>query len=74
LRQLTIRWMEVGGPPVRPPSHRGFGSRLIELGLKQDLGGHVLLDFASTGVNCTIEAPLPSRAGGDNSTSAMRLP
>jgi signal transduction histidine kinase/DNA-binding response OmpR family regulator len=58
-RQLTIRWTEVGGPPVRPPSRRGFGSRLIELGLKQDLGGQVQIDFASTGVSCTIEAPLP---------------
>jgi signal transduction histidine kinase/DNA-binding response OmpR family regulator len=67
-RQLTIRWREVGGPPVRPPSRRGFGSRLIELGLKQDLGGHVQIDFASTGVSCTIEAPLPPRAGGDTST------
>ena len=58
--QLTIRWTEVGGPPVRPPSRRGFGSRLIELGLKQDLGGNVQIDFASTGVSCMIEAPLPS--------------
>jgi two-component sensor histidine kinase len=60
LPQLTIRWTEVGGPPVRPPSRRGFGSRLIELGLKQDLGGNVQIDFASTGVSCMIEAPLPS--------------
>jgi two-component sensor histidine kinase len=73
-RQLTIRWTEVGGPPVRPPSRRGFGSRLIELGLKQDLGGNVQIDFASTGVSCTIEAPLPSRAGGDISTFDSKAP
>jgi two-component sensor histidine kinase/CheY-like chemotaxis protein len=72
-RQLTIRWTEVGGPPVRPPSRRGFGSRLIELGLKRDLGGNVEIDFASTGVNCTIEAPLPSRAGVNIPPSAPRL-
>jgi signal transduction histidine kinase/DNA-binding response OmpR family regulator len=73
-RQLTIRWTEVGGPPVRPPSRRGFGSRLIELGLKQDLGGNVQIDFASTGVTCTIEAPLPSRPGGDISTLGSEAP
>ena len=29
-RQFRLRWAERGGPPVRPPSRRSFGSRLIE--------------------------------------------
>lgn len=58
-RDLRMRWAETGGPPVAPPTRRGFGSRLIERGLKQDLGGAVQIDFAATGVVCTIEAPLP---------------
>jgi PAS domain S-box-containing protein len=57
-RELRMRWIELGGPPVTPPQRRGFGSRLVERGLKQDLGGDVRLDFAATGVVCTIEAPL----------------
>jgi signal transduction histidine kinase/DNA-binding response OmpR family regulator len=65
-RQLTLRWTEMGGPPVKPPSRRGFGSRLIELGLKQGLAGDVRIDFASTGLSCTIEAPLPTSSGGDD--------
>ena len=55
---LTFHWVESGGPPVVAPRKRGFGSRLIELGLAQDLGGRVRLDFAPEGVSCTIEAPL----------------
>ena len=55
---LTLHWAETGGPPVVAPSKRGFGSRLIELGLAQDLGGRVRLDFAADGLVCTIEAPL----------------
>jgi hypothetical protein len=31
---------------------------LIELGLAQDLGGQVRLDFKPEGVSCAIEAPL----------------
>ncbi len=31
--RLVLTWTETGGPPVSPPSRRGFGSRLIERGL-----------------------------------------
>lgn len=56
---LQLRWSEHGGPLVTRPTRRGFGSRLIERGLKQDLHGDVKLDFARAGVVCTITAPLP---------------
>jgi two-component system CheB/CheR fusion protein len=67
-RELRMRWTESGGPPVTPPQRRGFGSRLLERGLKQDLGGDVRIDFAATGVVCTIEAPL----GGMTTDDAAR--
>ncbi|HET8995954.1 MAG TPA: HWE histidine kinase domain-containing protein [Acetobacteraceae bacterium] len=58
-RRLRFRWEESGGPPVRPPAARGFGSRLIERGLARELGGSARLDFAPSGVLCEIDAPLP---------------
>ena len=30
---LSIQWRERGGPPVVPPTRRGFGSKLINIGL-----------------------------------------
>ncbi|TGQ63502.1 PAS domain S-box protein [Mesorhizobium sp. M00.F.Ca.ET.186.01.1.1] len=57
-RRLVLRWQESGGPPVAKPSHKGFGSRLIERALASELGGEVRVDYASTGVMCTIIAPL----------------
>lgn len=30
---LVLRWMESGGPPATKPANRGFGSRIIDLGL-----------------------------------------
>jgi hypothetical protein len=36
---MRLRWQESGGPPVTPPGRKGFGSRLIEGGLAQDLDG-----------------------------------
>jgi PAS domain S-box-containing protein len=56
--KLEMRWSEKDGPPVVPPSRKGFGSRLIERGLASDLGGEVKIAFAETGLTCVIVAPL----------------
>ena len=55
---FALDWVESGGPPVRAPQKRGFGSRLIERGLAQDLGGSVRLGFKPNGIVCAIRAPL----------------
>jgi PAS domain S-box-containing protein len=60
-RTLALRWDENGGPTVQPPSRRGFGTRLIERGLAQELGGAVTIEFDPSGVICAIEIPLSGR-------------
>jgi two-component sensor histidine kinase len=57
-RRLVLRWAESGGPPVAPPARTGFGTRLIRRSLAADIGGRADLDFASTGLRCTLEVPL----------------
>jgi two-component sensor histidine kinase len=57
-RRLVLTWREHGGPTVRAPARRGFGTRLIERSLAEDLDGTVSIEFASTGVVCTVDAPL----------------
>jgi len=49
---VDLLWQEQGGPTVEPPSHRGFGLRLIEKGLTRELGGAVTVDFAPGGLVC----------------------
>lgn len=56
---ILLRWEEKGGPTVKPPSRAGFGSRLIERSLSQDLDGKVKIEYESTGLICTIEVPVP---------------
>ncbi len=51
-------WRETGGPAVVPPTRRGFGARLLERGLRADLGGEVALEYAPTGVSFFAAAPL----------------
>ena len=57
-RELRIAWSEHDGPPVTPPARRGFGSRMIERHLADELGGEVRLDYLPTGVVCAMTSPL----------------
>jgi PAS domain S-box-containing protein len=63
-RQLNFEWREAGGPVVKPPTHRGFGSRLIEETLSADFGGRscLKLDYRPEGLTCTFETLLPAPA------------
>jgi PAS domain S-box-containing protein len=57
---LGFRWQESGGPPVAVPARRGFGTLLVERGVRIELGGSATLRFDPAGVCCEIETPLPS--------------
>ena len=57
--RLLLRWQEKDGPPVTPPSRKGFGSRVIERGLPHELKGAVHLDYPADGLVCTINFPAP---------------
>ncbi len=59
-RRLVLRWQESGGPHVTAPKRKGFGSRLIERALAAELGGEVSVEYESSGLECTIIAPLPT--------------
>lgn len=56
--QLT--WKESGGPPVTPPTRKGFGSRLIAEAAGSDLRGETKLSFDPDGVFWTLQAALAS--------------
>jgi two-component sensor histidine kinase len=58
--QLRLVWKEEGGPAVTAPTHRGFGSTMIERALASELSGKVQIHFLPEGVQCVIEAPLPA--------------
>ena len=68
--RLRLRWEETGGPPVEPPTQRGFGSRMIERALASELGGRIGLEFPADGLICTIDAPLPEVHSGENLVTA----
>jgi two-component sensor histidine kinase len=54
---LLIEWRESGGPRVSPPTHRGFGSLLIEGSIRAEVGGTAEVRYLPEGVRCTITIP-----------------
>jgi PAS domain S-box-containing protein len=65
--QFRWAWREQGGPVVVAPKHSGFGSRLIEKSLAAQLSAKVGMNYAPTGLVCTIEAPLSAIRDGEGS-------
>ena len=57
-RRLGLTWHEHGGPAVRPPGRRGFGSRLLESTVRGQLAGELEIDYAPAGLRCRIAIPL----------------
>ncbi|MFA5951608.1 MAG: PAS domain S-box protein [Hyphomicrobium sp.] len=55
-RSLELIWKETDGPEVGPPGVEGFGTFLIQRGLKHALGGDASVAFAPSGVVCTLES------------------
>lgn len=57
-RHLSLLWRELGGPPVTPPDHTGFGTRLIARTFGQENGGEARIDYLPQGVQCVMQLQL----------------
>jgi len=55
---LVIGWRESSGPKVTPPARKGFGMRLIERSVAQELGGKVEFHFEPLGLRANLDVPL----------------
>lgn len=54
--KLVLEWQERNGPPVTPPTRRGFGTALIERSLRAD-GGSAIPQYGPDGVRWTLTLP-----------------
>lgn len=57
LSRVAFEWIEVGGPPVEPPTRKGFGSELIAINI-ESLGGTPHMEYPPQGLICRFEFPL----------------
>jgi light-regulated signal transduction histidine kinase (bacteriophytochrome) len=54
---VQIEWIETGGPPVREPQRRGFGTTIIQHSVPYDLGGTADLSFDKDGLKARFSVP-----------------
>lgn len=54
---VVIHWRESDGPEVVEPESDGFGSRLIDMSIKRQLGGTIDLDWHKDGLRAAITIP-----------------
>ena len=60
---LVLAWEERGGPPIRPPTREGLGTRIMERAVGGSIGGKVAREWPAEGHRCRIEIPIPADAG-----------
>jgi len=68
-QDLRLCWRECGGPPVRAPTRRGFGTQLIEGSLRRELGGSAQLSYEPSGFTAALQFGI-----GRDEEGGMRAP
>lgn len=59
-QRFGLRWEEVGGPIVVPPTRRGFGCWIIQNLSSLEMSGRADYEFLSEGVRWFMDAPVSS--------------
>ena len=54
---LVLRWNESGGPLVEPPMGKGFGMRVMERIIRDQVKGEIRFDWRREGLVCEIALP-----------------
>lgn len=60
--RVVMTWRERGGPEVKAPQVKGFGTRLITEMVSRQLGGEVEIEYAPGGLSCRMTFPLERAA------------
>ena len=55
---LTLHWVEGGGPPIKTPSARSFGLKVIKASIEQQLGGKATFEWNPKGLRCNLAIAL----------------
>ncbi len=58
---LDLYWRERGGPPVAKPTHKGFGSRLIQQAFAQTASNVARVDYLPNGIEFHVRFGLANR-------------
>jgi PAS domain S-box-containing protein len=66
---LSMQWRETGGPAVKPPTVKGYGTKVITASIQQQLGGAATFDWRPEGLSFGMSISV-----GDATTAAKASP
>jgi PAS domain S-box-containing protein len=71
--RFAFRWREQGGPPVRPPTQKGFGSVVLQEAMTEHFDVPPRIDFSIDGVTYELHGSLDALTSDQNG-SDVRSP
>jgi PAS domain S-box-containing protein len=69
--RYRLCWSEQGGPPVSEPEHLGFGTRLVDMTLRHQLGGELTRDWRPEGLQVCLSASAEQLVGSNDGTAGQ---
>ncbi|MGC2076627.1 MAG: hypothetical protein WA728_11470, partial [Xanthobacteraceae bacterium] len=60
--QLSLRWKEIGGPPVKTPTREGFGTHIVGRIVREQSKGDMRFDWKPGGLEAEIVLPIASNS------------
>ena len=61
--QLVLRWTERAGPTVKAPASAGFGTKIVNATMGNQLGGAAVFDWRPEGLQCLLSLPMTLEHG-----------
>jgi PAS domain S-box-containing protein len=55
---IALSWTETGGPPAKPPTRQGFGTRVMDAMIKGQMKGELRFEWRAEGLACEIAMPV----------------
>lgn len=69
--RYKLCWNEQGGPPVQEPERFGFGTRLVDMTLRHQLGGELTRSWQPEGLEVCLTVPTGQLAAGDENGEGL---
>ena len=70
---LLLQWRERGGPAVRAPERKGFGTTIITRSVPYDLGGQAEIRYQVAGLEADFMLPARHIAAGEDARKAHAI-
>ena len=72
--RFRLSWVERGGPVVKAPERKGFGTRLIHSALASEFEAKTELRFPEGGVRFTVDADARRVLAGEDQLGPAAVP